>query len=267
MVKRAIASFRAQTYERKRLLIVASDLSDNGVTHATLMGNPGRPPRLAQTICHGVQHSFMPFDAIPSEVQLTVSANHYKTIGALRNFAGIGAQAMSCDLIAHFDSDDISHARRLEEQVALLEASGKMCVGFRELLFWDTRWADLGSPYADPTNKAWLYRNHQANWAAGASLMYARSLWERQPFDDAPHEDTRWMRTEMVSRECVSVSSLKDPLGDPLQTATKCGPRMICGIHTSNTEGYDRAVMLRNPDLWRRAPEWDKYAEEKMRCA
>ena len=231
MVDRAIASFREQTYERKRLLIwdTGAPLFPRG------WDIPGEDTS---------------YHAIPAMKA---------TIGALRNQANAKAIQLGADLIAHFDSDDWSRRRRLEEQVALLEASGRQCVGYRELLFWDTRgiWprevTDPSAPPGPPVNEAWLYRNHQANWAAGASLLYTRELWERQPFDDAPHEDQRWMMKPAVSRECVGMSSI-----------VRGGPRMVCEIHGSNAEAYDRAVMMRNPDVWRRAPEFDEYCERTM---
>jgi len=269
MVKRAIASFRAQTYERKRLLI----------------WNTGEewPVLRAQEYKDAIEKWGI------SEPRPDREAFHGATIGKLRNAANKYALAhyttsdTRADIIAHWDSDDVSHPRRLEEQVALLEASGKMCVGYRELLFWDTRnfnahikgeW-QTPAPGCENLGEAWLCRNHQANWAAGASLLYRRELWEQQPFDDAPHEDTRWMRTELVSRECLSVSSSEGRAAMKFSGATgqyagikpaePCEPRMVCGIHASNTEGYDRAVMLRNPDVWRRAPEFDAYCERAMK--
>ena len=261
MVRRAIESFRAQTYEPKRLLIWDSSPSLT-VDHADEYGR--------------IHH-------IPAPLPIK------GTIGALRNEANAFSIETSTDLIAHFDSDDWSHCRRLEEQVALLEASGKECVGYRELLFWDTRgktdtsqpnWMAVGT-----MGESWIYRNHQANWAAGASFLYRRELWQQQPFDDAPHEDQRWWLTPLVSRNCLGVSSLSVPnvRREIIETHESevvrtfrpgqwvitdgdipCDPRMVCGIHGSNSEAYDRAVMLRNPDVWRRAPEFDSYCEEKM---
>jgi len=251
MVRRAITSFLAQTYESKRLIIL-----DTGTPPADL----DRYPVIWEESAYHPEWAG-------------------KTIGWLRNVANrIAWDNGICDLIAHWDSDDWSHPRRLEEQVALLEPSGKMCVGYRELLFWDTRaiaindprcvsaWQAVpGSSDETPRNEAWIYRNHQANWAAGASLLYRRELWEQQPFDDAPHEDQRWMMTPAVSRQCVGVSSIPDTLWSPGAAMRDDSPRMVCGIHGSNSEAYDRTVMLRNPDVWRRAPEFDSYCKEKMR--
>jgi len=258
MVKRAIASFRSQTYERKRLLIWDSS------------------PALSRLRDRELVRIFH----MPAPIPIKA------TIGALRNEANqfaclAGDQG---DLIAHWDSDDWSHPRRLEEQVALLLASGKQCVGYRELLFWDTR----------GPGEAWIYRNDEPRFACGASYMYTRALWEQQPFPDAPHEDRRWWLTPLVSNACVGVSSFRwghilqrhvvevtqgGMLGLPADMYRKfepagevevidgpeiVEPRMVCGIHGGNTESYDRAAMAKATDVWRRAPEFDSYCAGVM---
>lgn len=249
MTRLAIASFRAQTYRPKRLLI----------------WDTGRVPALN-------------LEQITDDL-LYFREDCASTIGELRNRANRqAASGESCatpDLIAHFDSDDYSHPRRLEEQVALLQASGKQCVGYRELLFWDMRVAQIE---IDPTRlgpeghgclgtvrsvgEAWIYRNHQANYATGASFLYRRELWEQQPFEDAPHEDRRWWLTPLVSRNCIGVTGIGEFDG---MEAASMDPRMICQLHGSNSEAYDRGVMLKNPDVWRRAPEFDKYCSLVMK--
>jgi glycosyltransferase involved in cell wall biosynthesis len=118
MVQRALAAFRAQTYPAKRLLIYdTSPVVDLWDTLGLV-------------------------DDGDVEIIDSAAIDHHgrrKTIGHLRNRANHHAVSEGVDIIAHLDSDDWSHPRRLQEQVALLEASGKMCVGYRELLFWDTR--------------------------------------------------------------------------------------------------------------------------------
>lgn len=246
MVKRAIASFRAQTYTRKRLLIWNSGTVS--------------PLSMQQQLAGDGVHIRECDDAT--------------TIGALRNRANShavsGESFAAADLIAHWDSDDWSHPQRLAEQVALHQASGKQLVGYRELLFWDSRPGDQDG--MDALNEAWIYRHQQANWAAGASFLYTRALWEQQPFPDAPHEDQRWWLTPLVSRACVGISAI-DPTkleehqcgGAILRDATgDMEPRMVCGIHGSNTEIYDRRSMLRGSDVWLRAPQWEEYCGKVM---
>ncbi len=99
MLKRALASFRAQTYEPKTLLLL----------------NSGKP---------------LPFPGYP--LHLTTKG---ESIGALRNLAN-GCSMR--DVIVHFDDDDWSHPNRIAEQVALLQASGAEAVGYNEMLFWRT---------------------------------------------------------------------------------------------------------------------------------
>ena len=93
---------------------------------------------------------------------------------------------------------DLSHPRRLEEQVALLIASGKECVGYRELLFWDTRVAQIRVDPSKPgpggrgclgtvekVGEAWLYSNTNPAYCLATSLCYWRKTWEAKPFPDA----------------------------------------------------------------------------------
>lgn len=251
MTRRAIASFQAQTYERKRLLILDSARE---CQRDTPYGE----------------------DAATSVHMPDMGS---KTIGALRNAANwCAVDHFEADLIAHFDSDDWSHPRRLEEQVALLEASGKMCVGYRELLFWDTR---CTLPVAKsegerpsrllPRNEAWIYRNDDPRWAAGASFLYRRELWEQQPFDDAPHEDQRWWCTPLVSRECLGVSSVDPTSTDghivwQTQVKEEKRPRMICQMHPGGTEQIPRDVMLGGGGgVWLRALSFDQHCERTMK--
>jgi hypothetical protein len=161
------------------------------------------------------------------------------TFGALRNQAN--AFAASADIIAHFDSDDVSHPRRIEEQVAFLQSSGVEAVGYRELLFWDTR----------QHGAAWIYAHPHPAYLVGASMCYWRRVWQAYPFDErVPHEDQDWWLHHWS--KCAS------------ESLTIGGPRMICGIHGDNTsEAYAREHMI--APSWNRAPEFDNYCAERMK--
>ena len=96
MVKRAVASFRAQTYERKCILIL-----DSGW------------PRVPIPACEGM------FLISGCEGDLAGLS-----VGRLRNTALVYAlDPLKADIICHFDSDDWSHPNRIAEQVALLQSS------------------------------------------------------------------------------------------------------------------------------------------------
>jgi glycosyltransferase involved in cell wall biosynthesis len=227
MVARAIASFRAQTYSNKWLLVYDS----------------GETPVVPECFCFGSR-----------EAVCRQQKWKRHTIGALRNAAN--SLASHCDIIAHWDSDDWSHPRRLEEQVALLQATGKACVGYREVLFWDTRHGKNNSTgwkkIIDlPRNEAWLYSHGDQRYVLGTSMCYWRSAWESCPFDDAIHEDRRWWLKN--AEKCLGNPSIGD-----------AHPRMVCGIHGTNTEAYDRSVMLRSAPEWRPAPEWNSYCAMAM---
>ncbi len=229
---RAIRSFEAQSYERKCLLVLDS----------------GRHPLNIQTSLRLIYKRTVLDDS---------------PVGELRNLAN--AMAAGADIIAHFDSDDWSHPRRLEEQVVLLQASGADCVGYNEVLFWDTTWVndplDPGLKYSlvKHANEAWIYENDALDIACkfnpgyensyppvGASYCYWRAAWERLPFPElAKGEDTHWKRK---GARCYGVTSMQDE------------PRIICEIHGANTSS---SIQYGFPEF-RRAPSFDDYCREKM---
>ncbi len=220
MTARAVQSFIAQTYENKYLL-----LWDTGDPHYA-------PPFVYDPHFVEIWHR----SAGPS-------------IGQLRNEA---IAETRCDMVAHFDSDDLwddddwSHPNRLAEQVALLQDSGRECVGYREVLFWNTRKSD---------GEAWIYRNpFDPSYCVGASLMYYRSVWERRPFEHVSKgEDTRWL----MGVKSLGVSGLHGPLAQNADA-----PRLICQIHAGSTS--QGTPPKEKKAEWERAPQWDAYCRERM---
>ncbi len=260
MVRRAVASFRAQAYERKWLLI-----ANNG-------------PDITDTSL-----------AADNIWIFTMRRKHEpRTIGAYRNeangFSAIAEMPIETgSIIAHWDSDDWSHPNRLAEQVALLQAgepAGVECVGYNEAVFWDERlttmraYAPIGSAEAQDfdTHKAWIYRYANPTYALGTSLMYWRRAWERKPFDDINHgEDERFR----LAHRTVGVSSLGESgsmvkmadvsvHGGPKMYTPILGtePRLIVSIHAGNTSKFDPAA---NRATCKRVPEFDEYCREAMR--
>lgn len=252
MAARAVASFRAQTYERKRLLIVDS--------------NPNACSR--QILARDTD-----LDEWPIEAQPDFAFRGAETIGQLRNLACRYAahhyvRSRDCvEVFAHWDDDDWSHPNRLAEQVALLQASGADLVGYSEALFWDTRTyvdvtsdpmritklADrLSDKFSNPDGQAWLYRNPDPAYALGTSFCYWRRVWEAHPFDHINHGEDERFRAKVA---CMGISSIgRQPLvGEP---------RMIASIHGSNTSPFDPA---KTPAMCRRVPTWDSYCAERTR--
>lgn len=228
MVKRAIASFRAQTYERKRLLI----------------WNTGAVVEVGPL----VQHDGDIYHCYPRREE--------RGIGTLRNKANAMGEAL-WDLIAHFDSDDWSHPRRLEEQVALLQRRPDIdCVGYNRALFWDTTPGRVAG--------AWEFAHGNNSYVLGASMMYRTEAWRCRPFNESAdvREDYDWWVHN--SQQCLGMSSLRVPIGDALQMAPKCEPRIICSIHGENTsDAY--ALSKRKAPGWERAEEWDGFCIEAMK--
>lgn len=179
------------------------------------------------------------------------------TIGKLRNNANL---LTGGDIIAHFDSDDLSHPYRLAEQVALLQSSGAEAVGYHDMVFWETR-RRIADSTTEPCEEAWLYQHGGERYALGTSLMYWRKTWERVKFPDTSKgEDTLWLREV----KCKSVSSTTNPpQADPVMAnwAQYFQPRMIAEIHGSNTSSR----IHRDSDQFTRIPELDAYCREHMK--
>lgn len=156
MVRRAVASFKAQEYPEKWLLIWNT----------------------------GGRNDFLELE--DGDVAIVYSPQP-GAIGQMRNRANMGAFDIfpdECDYFAHWDSDDWSHPLRLSEQVELCDRSRADVVGYKEVLFWDS--SAFGA--------AWSYRSQHPTGVVGASLLYPRATWERKHFPTVNiGEDTVWL--------------------------------------------------------------------------
>jgi glycosyltransferase involved in cell wall biosynthesis len=233
MLRRAVQSFRAQTYPNKWLIVLDSG-GNAGVERLTL-----------------------------GSVEIYTHLEP-ASIGKLRNVAVELARA--ADIIVHVDDDDWSHPNRIAEQVAHLQASGADVVGYNELLFWREMFWDGAAPELPRgIGSAWLYHNRNAR--AETSFCYWRKTWEQKPFPDGPKlgprgysggEGYSWcqgLKVEMVSGITKDKWSNLDN-----------DPRLIASIHGGNTMSYDiEGMIARGSDNWKRVPAWDKYCAERMR--
>jgi hypothetical protein len=185
------------------------------------------------------------------------------TIGAMRNQAAEIAVKWGADIICHWDDDDWSHPNRIAEQVSLLQPTAVDCVGYRDMLFWDTREGqsvpDSRTPYFNrpglPVNKAWMYNNRfDQSYCVGTSMCYWREAWERNQFDDVNHgEDSRWLR------KVRSIGVESGAIDERFPVVNQ--PRMIASIHGGNTAPYNPPG---DPNMWSRAAEWDQHCREVM---
>ncbi len=205
----------------------------------------------------------------PDRVLIQYDNDGGKSIGTLRNTAN---SLTGCDIICHWDSDDWSHPDRISEQVALLQSSGAECVGYDEMLFWDStpkaRMAQEIGPQVkleDPGGQAWLYRADMKNYVVGTSMCYWRNTWERFPFPDYSEgcDDLRWSsgdtRTGMRAVKIVGAAIQPD------RAVENDGPRMIAGIHGGNTCAKIAAQGKTWEKVWTRVPDWDAYCREAMK--
>lgn len=228
MAKRAVESFRRQTYARKVLLVL-----DTGSESTGYLGD------YDDVIHHWADVSLQEW-----------------TIGELRNEAN--RRAGPAEVLCHWDSDDWSHPNRIAEQVALLHASGADAVGYSDLLFWDTRMTGRFQ-----AKESWLYSRPTRLNVPGTTLCYWRKTWGRKPFPHLPErgnptsqgEDIVWqagLKVEAVSSFCETAG-----------VAPPHGPRMIASVHSGNTmaAGYSH---MGHVEEFVRTPEWDSYCARVM---
>lgn len=262
MARRAVECFRAQTYDPISRLLLIYDTGDPSWYDARTDSEN--------------EHHWTPQGASGA------------TIGALRNTANMSAGR--CDIFLHWDDDDWSHPNRIAEQVALLQATGADCVGYREMLFWDERGVEwtrhpdgckcgtCGTGQREVVHgpippRAWLYAD--AYRPVGTSLCYWRRTWERHPFPDLPQprrqpnpdvrgEDVEWLRGvnfKAVELACGAYRAQAPEAGSWIRVE-RSEPRMIARIHSGNSSGS--YAELGKSVWWRRVPAWDAYCRERM---
>ncbi len=245
MVERAIASFNAQSYTDRRLLIW--DTTPNPIVI------PDAGPLVR--ICGEEGSGF--------------------SVGTLRNHANEAAflRWPEVTLFAHWDSDDWSHPRRLEEQVELMRVTGKDAVGYNNMLFWETKklsfddvYGEGGPAGCDVLEEAWLFESHHPARFLGSSMLYKRKAWEASPFHPKePNEDTLWWMKNQgrcYAESSISTTTLAETKDKTGRIAIE--PRMVCAIHGANTSlayGPEKRVAAH----WRRMPNWDQYCQEAMK--
>lgn len=169
------------------------------------------------------------------------------TIGGLRNLAN---GFIKSDIIAHWDSDDWSHSKRLFEQVQQLtegQAKGISAVGYHDMLFWERA-----------SGEAWAYHSSDRSMVLGTSLTYWRSAWEETPFPEKHiGEDGAWVR--QVKRWAFPSYDYEPDGRQPL---------MVAEVHGSNTSSRIHRN-LKPPDdrQWIRQPAYDGLCSRVMALA
>ena len=263
MLRQAVDSFLAQTYENKMLFIL--DTGDGAVSRRLEDTYPNHIRRWWCRDWYGVRG-----DA--------------KTIGELRNLANTYAVTNTSKdvVIAHWDSDDWSHPSRIAEQVGLLESTGADVVGYNEVVFW----RDPGACDCNPgpcvgercglRGEAHHYRDVRKTYAIGSSLCYWTKAWQARPFQKAPIKPNAtgedWlfisglncrgvsaMATEFVGAPGYLQRFSRDNVNGAacqLHEAHQVVPRMICRIHGGNTADYSNVGSAR-PGSFARAPQFD----------
>lgn len=90
------------------------------------------------------------------------------SIGLKRN---IGAEVATGDFLANFDSDDFSSSDRISSQMDNLAYFKKAVIGYSAFNLWNLE-------------KKQAHRYYMNGYVCGASLLYSREFWRRNPFPD-----------------------------------------------------------------------------------
>ena len=129
-------------------------------------------------------------DLIPPDPRIRlVHAAPKLSLGTLRN---LGCREARGDYIAHWDDDDWIASWRLSYQLQALVQTGSDVCGIDRMIYWDP-----------VRNQSWryIYPRHERPWLAGGSLLYRRTLWEQQPFQDIDvGEDNVFVWSEIPKR-------------------------------------------------------------------
>lgn len=160
-LQQAVECFNRQTYADRELVIVP-DAIDHPV------GRSGM----------GVPSSLLvlrpPITRLPLDELYPSGKNRNLLTGTKRNR---GCEYATGEYIAVWDDDDYYAPRRLEVQVAALEASGKAVTAFRRVPFQqDGEWF-MSPEGATPTT---------SGLGIGASLLFRRDWWDKHRFHATP---------------------------------------------------------------------------------
>ncbi len=131
-----------------------------------------------------------------------------RTIGAKRNEA---AALCDGDVIAHWDSDDLSAPNRLEIQLNAILETDRAVLAFNSMLFHEEQSDKWGRYVGYP------------GYAVGSSLMYRRDWWEKHPFIDGKNnvgEDNRFADEARLAGQLQCFDG---------------GSMMVARVHDSNT--------------------------------
>jgi O-antigen biosynthesis protein len=144
-------------------------------------------------------------DLLPNDPSIRlVHVAERRTIGEKRN---VGCGFATGEVICHWDDDDWSEPKRLEDQITRLVVTNAAVTGYHSMRFTD------GS-------KWWKYEGQKV-YALGTSLCYRKAWWERHQFPAKNvGEDNAFVSLASAENQLVSADA---------------GAMMWASIHVGNT--------------------------------
>lgn len=197
MNRRAIRSFREQTYDDAVLVICSTDIRT---------------------------HSSLGFLEAP-EYFVLLDAPNDTPLCRLMNLS-MEAAIQKLPRIAHlakWDSDDWSAPSRLADQMARLERTGAWVTGYNSMPL-----------YCESCHEVLIYSNPNSNYALGTSLLMKREAWEAFPFPDTSQRPNNPRGTGSDSLFVMHWAQ-RGRMAGCSGILNGVHPLMIAGVHSGNT--------------------------------
>lgn len=120
------------------------------------------------------------------------------------------------EILCKWDDDDYYGPRRIEDQVKMLQESGKAVVGYHTALFHD--------------GSSWFKYQGHAGFALGTSVCFTREWWQKHPFEPSksvPHGVPQQAGSDGVfSAEAAAAHQL---------FSVDAGEMIVASIHSQHT--------------------------------
>ena len=224
MNRRAIRSFREQTYDDAILVVCSTD---------TAMLNVLPPFEYGEC--------FANIDT-PKDTPLCTLMNL-----AMERALSLPTYGKKITHLAKWDSDDWSAPGRLADQMTTLERTGAWVTGYNSMPLYCESCRDCnGRGYGETAqtichrcngsgHEVLIYSNPNSNYALGTSLLMKREAWEQFPFPDTTQRKKSNPRGTGSDSLFVMHWAQRGRISGCSGIRNGVHPMMIAGVHSGNT--------------------------------